>query len=326
VTHLRACLIVGLIAIVTAAVLFASGPPARHVRATGVIQAVRSYAVQVPKIEGQGGNLTLATLVENGVPVKPGDVLATFDRSNEAKLLLDAETKLDDFQHQIEEKRAEHGSNSEKRVLDLVQAQADLGKAEIEMRKGPVLSTIDQQKNKVKLEDAREHVASLKKSSAAHDTAELAEIRVLELQRDRQKVAVERQTRNLDRLSVKAPIAGMVALAMTYRNNSIGHPQEGDQLWPGSPLLRIFDPSEMRVEVSVGEPDGAVLVPEAQVAVHLDAFPSLEFPARFESASPVATAALGASVKTFTARFRLEKADPHVLPDLSAAVDIEAPR
>jgi len=326
VTHLRSGWLSGLIAVATAALLCAGGAPIHRVRATGVIQAVRSYAVQVPKIEGQGGNLTLATLVENGVAVKPGDVLATFDRSNEAKLLHDAETKLDDYQHQIEEKRSEHGSNGEKRVLDLVQAQADLDKAEIEMRKGPVLSAIDQEKNRVKLEDAREHVASLKKSNAAHDTSELAEIRVLELERDRQKVAVERQTRNLDRLSVKAPIPGMVALAMTYRNNSIGHPQEGDQLWPGSPLLSIFDPSEMRVEVSVGEPDGAVLVPGAHVKVHLDAFPSLEFPARFESASPMATAALGASVKTFSARFRLEKADPHVMPDLSAAVDIEAPR
>ena len=325
-TRLRTGSTTALIAVATAALVCASGAPAHRVRATGVIQAVRSFAVQVPKIEGQGGNLTLATLVENGAAVKPGDVLATFDRSNEAKLLHDAETKLDDYQHQIEEKRSEHGSNGEKRVLDLVQAQADLDKAEIEMRKGPVLSAIEQQKNQVKLGDAREHVASLKKSNAAHDRAELAEIRVLELQRDRQKVAVERQTRNLDRLSVKAPIPGMVALSMTFRNQSIGHPQEGDQLWPGSPLLSIFDPSEMRVEVSVGEPDGAVLVPGAHVIVHLDAFPALEFPARFESASPVATAALGASVKTFSARFRLEKADPHVMPDLSAAVDIEAPR
>jgi hypothetical protein len=31
------------------------------------------------------------------------------------------------------------------------------------------------------------------------------------------------------------------------------------------------------------------------------------------------------SVKSFTARFRLDQSDPHLLPDLSAAVDIEAP-
>ncbi|HVW86324.1 MAG TPA: efflux RND transporter periplasmic adaptor subunit [Bryobacteraceae bacterium] len=310
-----------------AAISGASNAPARRpVRATGTIRAVKSVTVLVPRIEGQGGNLTLATLAENGVMVSVGDSLATFDRSNELKLLRDAQTKFDDLEHQIEEKKAEHVSNAEKRVADQQQAEADLKKAAIESRKGPVLSAIDQEKNKVKVEDAREHVASLQRSGKLHDDAEAAELRILELQRDRAQVAVQRQTRNSDRLDVRAPIKGMVALENVYRNNSMGHAQEGDQLWPGSPLLRLFDPSAMDVEVSVGEPDGAALVPGARAAVHLDAFPGLTFTAHLVSASPVATSALGMSVKTFTARFRLDQRDAHLLPDLSAAIDIEAPQ
>jgi hypothetical protein len=41
------------------------------------------------------------------------------------------------------------------------------------------------------------------------------------------------------------------------------------------------------------------------------------------SASPVASSALGSPIKTFSARFRLDKSDPHLLPDLSAAVVLE---
>jgi len=59
--------------------------------------------------------------------------------------------------------------------------------------------------------------------------------------------------------------------------------------------------------------------------VHLDAFPKLSFTAHFDSASPVASASLGSPLKTFTARFVLSQTDPHLLPDLSAAVDIELP-
>jgi HlyD family secretion protein len=293
------------------------------VRATGVVRAVNSITVLVPRIEGQGGNLTLATLAENGATVAPGDSLATFDRAAELKLLRDAETKFDDLEHQIEEKKAEHVSNAEKRVADLQQAGADLKKAAIETRKGPVLSAIEQERNQVKVDDAREHVASLERSNQLHDLAEQAELRVLELQRDRQKVAVQRQTRNAEKLLVKSPIRGMVALQNVWRNNSLGHAEEGDQLWPGSALLKLFDPSVMDVEVSVGEPDGAVLTPGAKAIVHLDAFPDVKFTAHYSSASPVATSALGMSVKTFTARFRLDQSDPHLLPDLSAAVDIE---
>lgn len=295
-------------------------------RATGIIRAVHSVTVLVPRIEGLGGNLTLATLAENGVMVAAGAPLASFDRSNELKLLREAQSKLDDLEHQIEQKKAEHLSNAEKRISDLAQADADLKKAEIESRKGPVLSAIDQDKNKVKVDDSREHVESLKKSNRFHDVAEAAELRILELQRDRQKVAVDRQTRNSEKLLVKAPLKGMVALKNVYRNNSMGHAQEGDQLWPGSPLLKLFDPTAMDVEIAVGEPDGAVLVPGAKATVHLDAFPDLKFTAHYSSASPVATSPLGMTVKSFTARFRLDQSDVHLLPDLSAAVDIEAPR
>ncbi len=298
----------------------------RIVRVSGTVEAVRSVTVQVPFIQGQGGNVTLAKLVQNGVTVKPGDLLAEFDRTDQLKLAREAEAKYGDLSHQVEQKIAEQASNREKRAADLEQAKADLNKAEIELRKGPVLSDIDQQKNQIKLEDARRHVASLERSNRLHDQAEAAELRILELQRDRQKYAVERLENNASRLSVRAPIGGMVALQNVWRNNSMGHAQEGDQLWPGSPLLRLFDPAAMQLDVAIDEPDGAALVPGTTATVHLDAYPNLTFKARFDSASPVASSSLGSPVKTFAARFLLEGSDPRLLPDLTAAVDIELPK
>ncbi len=300
--------------------------PKPPVRASGTIRAVHSFVVQVPRIAGQGGNLTLARLIPNGAIVKPGDLLAEFDRTNEIKLLRDAQAKYDDLKHQVEQKAAEHKNSMEKRASDLKQAQADLQKAQIELRKGPILSDIDQRKHQVEFEDAQQHVASLQRSNHFHDVAEEADIHILELQRDRQNVSVDRQKTNLDKLSLKAPIGGMVALSNTWRNQSMGHAQEGDQLWPGSPLLQLFDPTEMEIEISIAEPDGAVLVPGATAVVHLDAFPGLKFTAHFDSASPVATAGLGTSIKTFESVFRLDQKDPHLMPDLSVALDIEAPR
>ncbi|HTA67447.1 MAG TPA: HlyD family efflux transporter periplasmic adaptor subunit [Bryobacteraceae bacterium] len=319
-----ACLVVPITA---AALLLVAGEPARpRVRATGVIRAVHSVTILVPRIPGLGGNLTLATLARNGSSIQQGDLIAAFDRTNELKLLQDSQSKLDDLNHQIETKKAEQTSNIEKRISDLQGAEADLKKAVIEGRKGPVLSEIERQKNEVRLADAREHVASLERSNRYHQEAEQAELRVLELQRDRQQLAVQQQIKNSEQLLVHAPIRGMLALVSTWRNNSMGHAQEGDQLWPGSPLLKVFDPAEMEIQLTVGEPDGAVLVKGARGTVHLDAFPDLAFRAHFASASPVATAALGTPVKTFTARFVLDQSDPHLLPDLSAAVDIEAPQ
>lgn len=300
-----------------------SAPTHKFVRCTGRTGALHSFLVKVPRQYGMGGQLTLLQLVENGAPVKANELLAEFDSTDQLKLARDAAAKFDDLSHQVEMKRAEQADAREKRRSDLIQAQADLEKAEIDIKKGPVLSDIDQQKNAVKLEDARTHVASLQRSSRFHEQAEAADMRILELQRDRQKRAVEHQQANAALRLVRSPFAGMAALENVWRNNSMGHAQAGDRLYPGQSLVRVFDPSTMIVIVAVGEPDGAILKPGCKAAIHLDAFPDVAFTAHFDSASPVATSAVDTSIKTFSALFILDQTDPRLLPDLSVAADIE---
>ncbi len=300
-------------------------PVKREIRITGTIQAVHSSKILVPQIYGQNGPLTLTFLAENGIIVKTGDSIATFDATDQIDKARDARAKFDDLTHQADQKRAQNHADAEKRASDLQQAEADLAKAAIELRKGPLLSEIDRLKNEQKAAIARLHVDSLKKSNALHDQGDAAALRILELQRDRQKVALERAQSNMDKLEIKAPLGGMVAQQNTWRNNSMGHPQEGDQLWRGAPLVSIFDPAEMSVYCLVGEPDGAILKPGAHAMVYLDAYPNVVLPAHFENASPVASAPLGSPLKSFAARFKLDKTDPHLLPDLSAALVIEQP-
>ena len=290
--------------------------PRHEIRLTGTIQAVHFFTVQVPP----GGQVTLTKIIANGVLVKTGDVIAEFDRTTELDNARNAKAKFDDLTHQVEQRQAQSRADAAKRASDLQAAEGDLAKAELELRKGPLLAEIDRLKNEVKAEAAREHVASLKKSSAFHDQADAAAQRILELQRDRQKVAWDRALGNAEKLQIHAPLYGMVALANVWRNNSMGKAQEGDQLWAGQPLIRLFDPSEMEVRAQVGEPDVAALTPGVRATVLLDAYPDLTFEAHLVSASQVAASALESPIKTFAARFRLEKSDPHLLPDLSAAV------
>jgi len=296
---------------------------------TGLVRAVRVFAIQTPQIAqisqgggggGMGNRLTLVTLVANGARVKEGDVLAEFDNTRQLDETLEVQAKYDDLGHQVKQKIAQNQSEAEKRVTDLKQAEADLAKALIQLKKGPVLADVEKYKNEVKAESARARVDSLKKSHAARSRAEAAAVRILELQQERQKVALDRSKANTEKLIVRSPLGGMVALENIWKGGSMGHPLEGDLLWPGQPLLKIFDPSEMIVDAQVGEPDNARLTGGAKARVQLDAYPGVAFDAVFESASPVATTALGSPVKNFRARFKLIGSDPRLLPDLSAAV------
>lgn len=296
----------------------------REVRVTGIVEAVHSSKILVPQIFSQGGPMTLTKLIPNGVKVKEGDLIALFDSTQQVDLAREAQAKFDDLGHQVEQKRAQNRADAEKRTSDLRQAEADLAKAAIELQKGPVLSEIDRLKGEVRLQNARAHVDSLTKSNAAHDKSDAASLRILELQRDRQKVMLERNQSNMAKLEVRTPLAGMVAHQNLWRNNSLGHAQEGDQLYRGQPIVSIFDPAEMLVRCAIGEPDGAALVPGSKATVYFDAYPNLALPGHFEFASPVASSALGSPIKTFSAVFKLDKSDPLLMPDLSAAVVIEA--
>jgi len=295
----------------------------RRVRSNGTVQAVHAVTIRVPQIHGGGGDMTLTKLIPTGAAVKEGDVLAEFDRTKQLDDARDAQARFEDLRHQVDQRREQHRADAEKRAADLQQATADLQKAQLELRKGPILSEIDRLKNQAKLEDAQVHVESLKQSGHFHDVSEAADLKILELQRDRQKVAWERAQSNGEELVIKAPLPGMVSRENFWHNDTFGPAQEGDQLWPGLPLLRIFDPSGMQVEVAVGEPDRLALTEGSLATVQLDAYPGQTFRAHFDSASPVATPLLDSTVRTFPALFRLDEQDAHLLPDLSAAVDIE---
>ena len=294
--------------------------PKRELRLTGLVEAIHSYKVTVPQLVGLGGSLTLTRLIPNGSAVKEGDTIAEFDATQQLDAAFTATAKYEDLSHQVEQKAAQNRADAEKRQGDLVQAQADLAKAVLDISKAEILSEIDAQKNQVKADIARQHVDSLTKSNALHNASDAAALRILELQRERQRVAMDRAQVNIDRLRIRAPLKGMVAHQNIFRGGSSSKPQEGDQLFRGQPIVSIFDPSEMRVRCLIGEPDGVLLKEGTRVMVYLDAYPDLVLPGHFEFASPIAVSALGSPIKTFTAVFKLDKTDGRLMPDLSAAI------
>jgi HlyD family secretion protein len=301
--------------------------PERHIRSTGTIQAVRFQTIQVPQLRGPDGQLTLVRLVRSGAMVKEGDLIAQFDAVQQMDDARDARAKAEDLSHQIDQNRAQARADAAQRAVDLKSAEGDLAKAEIELKKGEVLSEIDRLKNEAKASDSRARVESLKRSGQFHDVADAAGLKILELQRDRQKMALDRALGNIEKCSVKAPISGMVALESAWRNGSMGPFEEGDQAWPGQPLVRIFDPTSMVVITQVSEPDGAILADRgAKARVLLDAYPGAVFDAHLESASPVASGGVQSPIRSFAARFVIEQRDPRLMPDLSAAVEIVGKR
>jgi multidrug efflux pump subunit AcrA (membrane-fusion protein) len=83
----------------------------------------------------------------------------------------------------------------------------------------------------------------------------------------------------------------------------------------------------MEVRARINQADLALLRTGMKAVIHLDAFPQIALPAHIERLSAVANSSNFSNwVRTFTAIFTVDGTDPNLMPDLSAAADIELAR
>jgi multidrug resistance efflux pump len=126
-----------------------------------------------------------------------------------------------------------------------------------------------------------------------------------------------------DLMQIRSPIDGVVVLNNLFHENGVREVQEGDQLDPGVTFLQVIDPSAMQVRASVNQEDLLSLQIGQPAKVHLDAYPELVFTGRLEEIAPVARSGFSTKLRTFEAVFSIARSDAKLMPDLSAAVDVD---
>jgi RND family efflux transporter MFP subunit len=157
--------------------------------------------------------------------------------------------------------------------------------------------------------------------------AERAERRALEIQRDRARRAMRHAEQNIAAMTMRAPQDGLVVLKNIWKNGQMGEVQEGEETRPGLPLMDIVDPSRMQVRARVNQADAPLLRLGQPVTIELDAYPGRRYRGRVRTIAPAGVASvLSPRVRTFAAVFVIDETDPTLLPDLTAAVDVELER
>lgn len=298
-------------------------PPADSFRLHGVVEPVRSHPVAAPRLTGTPFQLVIVTLAKGGSRVKRGDLLVEFDRTAQIKAARDREFEYRDLLSQLEKKRAEQLVDRATRQSDFAIAENALQRAELDLLGIELLPPINAEKNRLVMEEARAKVAQLTRTNALKDRAAAADLRILEIQRDRAKNAWDHATRNASKMRITAPIDGLVVLKSIYKQNTMGEVQEGEEVRAGIPILEVVDPTTMRVRANVNQADARYLTPGARVRVTLDSYPARTFPGRLDYVSPVAiTSSMSQRVRTFLAVFSIDGTDEHLLPDLAAAIDV----
>jgi len=300
-------------------------PSERILRLKGTTEAVESQAILAPLISGQQvATLTIVHLTAAGTRVKQGDVLVEFDRQSQMKDYVDKQADYQKLVDQVTEEQAKEIAAKAKDETELKQAEHNLGKAELEIQKAEIVSRIDAEKNQENLDEANATYDQLREAFDLKRKAAQAAIRILEIQRDRTQQTMMHARANADLMQVHSPLDGVVVLNTIWKQGTMGEVQEGDQVRPGVTFMQVVNPSVMQVRVLANQQDFPCLHVRETVKVRLDAYPELVFNGKLEQMAPIAQGSdFSNKLRTFTVIFSLQGNDPKLMPDLSAAVDVD---
>jgi HlyD family secretion protein len=301
------------------------GNLSQTLRLNGSTQASRSFIVLAPRLQGaQVGSMVITKLAPAGTHVKKDDLLVEFDPQAQTKDYLDKKSTYDNLVGQVDQKRADEDIAHAKDDTAMKQAEDELKRAQLEMQRNEVVSRIDAEKNREAVDEAQATLKQLKETYQLKRAAARAGIRILEIQRDRAKEAMRYALTNAAKMVVHSPMAGVVVYNTIWLGGRMGTVQQGDQVRPGVPFLQVVDPSRMEVRVELNQVDLLKVHLGQTAQMHLDAYPGLTLPAVLDELSPLGhTGKFSEMVRSFTASFVVQGTDPRLLPDLSAALDLD---
>jgi HlyD family secretion protein len=262
-------------------------------------------------------------LAPAGVPVKTGDLLVEFDRQEQRRIAFDRQAEVADLTEQLGRRRADQAAARSKDETELKQAENDVARAKLEMRKNEMLPRVEAEKNGLALEQAEAKLTQLRTTFDLKRVAAEADLRILEIRRERASRALKYAEQNAQFMEVRAPFEGLVVIKTAFRNSGMVEIVEGDEIRPGTAIIDIVDTSAMQVRARVNQADVAALAEGQPATVRLDGFPELLFEGTVKAVGPLGVnGRYSQSVRSFTAIIAIEGTHPQLMPDLTASVEV----
>lgn len=257
----------------------ASGGDRTLLNASGYVTARREATVS-SKVTGK----VMEVLVDEGMRVEAGQVLARIDSSNVEKSLHLAEAQLE----------------SSRRALGETQAQLDHALREVNR-----ISRLaaGQSASRVELDRVETDAKALQARLAKQE----ADISVSE-----REVALWKQ--QIDDATIRAPFEGVVTAKTAQPGEMISPMSVGGFTRTG--ICTIVDMGSLEIEVDVNESYINRVRPGQPVEATLDSYPDWRIPAKVIAIIPTADR----QKATVKVRVGFDKLDPRILPDMSVKV------
>lgn len=286
----------------------------------GELVALKSQAVTVPR--SIRSNVQIIRMAPEGDVVKAGDFLVQFDQTQARQQYDEKNNEYLNALAELESKKASIASNIAQLQSALLtqeysheQAKLRYEQMKFEAEAKRREQEINLRKAELALTQAREKIESQKKIDEA-------DLEKAHLQVERAKLQMQEAERDLQSLTLTAPIDGLVVYKEIWGPSGRAKVKVGDTPWRGMPLIEIPDLSVMQVKTNVNEVDVSRVAKGQQVRIKLDALPEPEFYGTVSQIATLASRKRNSNIKEFEVHVLVDGSDPRLKPGMSASLEI----
>jgi multidrug resistance efflux pump len=297
------------------------------IRTTGELRTPHASVLAAPSVNG---TMQIVHLLKTGTPVKTGDVVVEFDPIEQQFNLEQSRSQLSEAEQQIAKQKADADVKAAEDQVALLKAKFDVRRAELEVSRNELVSEIDAKKNLLNLEEAKRRLAQLEQDVNSRAASNKASLALLVEKRQTALLAMQEAQHNIDQMTMKAPIAGIV----TIKDNqdaarNFGFPgmtlpeyREGDLVSSGRYVAEILDMEQMETVGQVNENDRANVNTGQSAEIRIDARPQPIYQAKVKSVAGMTSQAnfMPDAVRRFDVAFSLTDHNPGIRPGTSAEV------
>lgn len=226
----------------------------------GELKANHSISLSAPPIGG--GSLQITKLLHTGTPVKKGDVVIEFDPSEQIYKQEQSRSELQQAEQDIIKAKNDAAVQAAQDKVALLKARFDVRRAELEVQKNELVSSIDAQKNQLALDQANRALAELEHDIQSHGITGKTGIDLAREKWNKAKLSMDQAQQNIERMRVVAPIDGLVAIQknvsdFAFSLMSVPDFREGDQTQAGAGIAQVIDSRDMELSAKVSETERA---------------------------------------------------------------------
>lgn len=283
---------------------------------TGELRAAQNAMLVAPPVRG---SLQVVYLAKTGTRVKPGDLVLEFDPTEQEYNLEQSRSDLMQAEQEILKSEADAAVQRAQDQVTLLSARFAVRRAELEVSRNELLSTIDAQKNNLNLEEARRRFTQLEQDMKSREASAQAGLEVLKERRNKAMIDMKVAEDAIKNMKLTAPIAGLVAVKENPDATGMGwispgmvvpEYREGDSVFPGRFIAEVLADENLEILGKVSENDRANLNPGQTVEVVMDSLPGRKLGGQIKTVAGMAARNFwggGGAVRQFDATFEIKK-------------------